>query len=104
MAVARSSVGLRADYSLLSDLREFQAEYNGSDAPAVRVRLNFKLIRMPQRVIVGTTNIERSVKAAGTRLEDIVLAYDDALGKVLRRMVEWTLQSLPVRVVDPDRR
>ena len=40
VGVGRQSVTLRADYSLLTDLREFQAEYLGAGPPRVRVRLN----------------------------------------------------------------
>src|SRR4051812_24090334 len=47
-AVTRETSQLRADYILQTELREFQAEYDKSNAPPeVRVRLNGKLIRMP---------------------------------------------------------
>ena len=36
IGVGRQSVTLRADYSLLTDLREFQAEYLGAGPPRVR--------------------------------------------------------------------
>ncbi|MHA1109164.1 MAG: ABC-type transport auxiliary lipoprotein family protein, partial [Alphaproteobacteria bacterium] len=39
IAVGRQSVSLRADYSLIPELREFQAEYNGKAVPVVRVRI-----------------------------------------------------------------
>ena len=54
VSIGRQSVTLRADYSLLTDLREFQAEYLGEGPPRGRVRLNAKLVRMPQRTIVAT--------------------------------------------------
>ena len=54
VSIGRQSVTLRADYSLLTDLREFQAEYISEGPPRVRVRLNAKLVRMPQRTIVAT--------------------------------------------------
>ena len=28
-------------------------------------------------------------------MEDVVLAFDDALGKVLRQIVDWSLRTLP---------
>ena len=43
------------------------------------------LIRMPRREVVGTTQIARTVTAQATDLESIALAFDDALGKVLKR-------------------
>lgn len=95
VSVGRQSVALRADFSLLTDLREFQAEYvNGGDAPPrIRVRLNAKLIKMPQRTIIGTTTVERIEPAKGTDLDAVVRAFDDALGKVIKRIVTWTLTT-----------
>lgn len=97
VSVGRQSVALRADYSLLTDLREFQAEYFGGDAPKVRVRINAKLVRMPQRDIIATTTIERTEPAADRSLDAVVEAFDQALGKVIKRIVEWTLRSAPPR-------
>ena len=94
-AVGRASIGLRSDFTLVSELRSFQAEYDGKAAPTVRVRINVKLIKMPQRTIVGAISVMRTAPAPGTRMEDVVLAFDDALGKVLRQIVDWSLRTLP---------
>jgi cholesterol transport system auxiliary component len=91
VAVARQSINLRPDFSLICDLREFQAEYRGAGPPQVRVRLSAKLVKMPERTIVGSTDAETFVRAAGPELEDVVRAFDTALGKTLKRVVEWTL-------------
>jgi cholesterol transport system auxiliary component len=89
---------LRSDYTLITDLREFQAEYEGSAGPPnVRVRLNAKLVKMPDRVIVGAMNSEYVERAKGTDLPAIVGAFDEALGKSLKRIVEWTLRTMPER-------
>jgi cholesterol transport system auxiliary component len=91
VAVARQSVSLRSDYNLLCELREFQAEYQGNGPPSVRVRLNVKLVKMPERVIVGSHSAEFVEKSTSAELERIVEAWDTALGKALKRVVEWTL-------------
>ena len=94
IAVGRQAIGLRSDYNLKSELREFQAEYlDGASTPTVRVRLNAKLIRQPQRAIIGSRNFEAFQEASGTDMRSIVAAFDDALGKVLRQTVEWTLKA-----------
>jgi cholesterol transport system auxiliary component len=93
-AVTRESSQLRADYILQTELREFQAEYDKPNAaPTVRVRLNGKLIRMTDRTIVGSETVERSVQAEKPDMESVVLAFDEALGKVMKRIVEWTLPA-----------
>jgi cholesterol transport system auxiliary component len=94
VAVGRQAIGLRSDYNLKSELREFQAEYTpGRDAPMVRVRLNAKIIKQPRLAIIASRNFERVVQASDNSMEHIVLAFDTALGKVLRETVIWTLTT-----------
>jgi cholesterol transport system auxiliary component len=91
ISVGRQAIGLRSDYNLKSEMREFQAEYFDGDTPSVRVRLNVKMVKQPRRNIIASRNIEATVKAEGKTMNDIILAFDVALGKVLRRTVEWAL-------------
>lgn len=93
VAVGRESIGLRSDFVLKTELREFQAEYFYGGTPQVRVRVTAKLVRMPERAIVASTEIDHRADASDDRMEDIIAAFDDALGKVLRKLVEWTLVS-----------
>ncbi|MBM3518029.1 MAG: hypothetical protein FJX56_09200 [Alphaproteobacteria bacterium] len=94
VSVGRDGFGLRSDFTLRTDLREFQAEYADPDrAPLVRVRLNAKLIRQPRREIVASETFEATIQASGTAMPEVVLAFDEALGKVTKRVVEWTLLS-----------
>lgn len=95
VGVGRQSVTLLADYSLLTDLREFQAEYLGGGPPRVRVRLNAKLVKMPQRTILATETFEFLEPAASSDLQAVVSAFDIALGKTLKRIVEWSLKAVP---------
>lgn len=95
VAVGRDTVGLRADYLLKTELREFQAEYAGDPVttrPQVRVRLNAKLVGMPRRAIVASETFEAVVPVRGNQFEDIVTAFDDALGQVLKGTVQWALR------------
>ena len=94
VSVGRDTIGLRADYVLKSELREFQAEYTGPNDPSppqIHVRINAKLVAMPRRNIEASKTFEALKKARSTSFQDIIAAYDDALGKVLRRLVEWSL-------------
>ncbi len=90
LAVGREAVSLRADYILKTDLREFQAIYYDGP-PRALVTINAKLVKMPQRVIVGSQSFTYTMESTADRLEDIISAFDQALGKVLKRLVEWTL-------------
>lgn len=94
IAVGRQSLGLRADYVLKSELREFQAIYVDSApgaAPEVHVRLVCRLVKMPDRAIVGAGSFDRKIVAAADTLESVVAAFDEALGKVLKDLVTWAL-------------
>jgi len=93
VAVGRDSLGLRADFVLKMELREFQSEYSASAPPNAHVRLNAKLVKMPQRTIIGSESFEAKVAASADRIEDIVGAFDEALGKSLKGLVVWTLQT-----------
>ena len=95
VSIGRQSVTLRADYSLLTDLREFQAEYLGSGPPRVRVRLKARMVRMPQREILALQTFEYLEQATDSSLEAVVVAFDSALGKTLKKIVEWSLTTVP---------
>jgi cholesterol transport system auxiliary component len=95
VAVARQSVSLRADFSLITELREFQAEYRTGGPPDARVRITAKLVKMPQRSIIATTSSEHRVAANGQTLDEVITAFDQALGKSLKHLVEWTLRTAP---------
>lgn len=92
IAVGRQAIGLRSDYNLKSDLREFQAEYRGGKTtPTAHVRINAKLIKQPRRQIIASQAFEASIEAKSGSMGDVVRAFDEALGKVLRGIVEWAL-------------
>ncbi len=95
VSVTRQPSAPRADYSLVTELREFQAEYDGDGPPAVRVRIKARLVELPRRTIVAATSAERVERAEGADLDSIINAFDEALGRVMRRIVQWTLTALP---------
>src|SRR5215469_16909828 len=64
VAVGPESAGLRPDYILKTDLRAFEADYRGTDPiPTAVVRMNAKLVAMPQRRIIGATTSQKILKA-----------------------------------------
>ncbi len=105
IAVGREAIGLRADYILKTELREFQAEYPTAlprsteetaattIPPVIRVRVNAKLIQLPRRSIVASNTFEYTVTAEQNSMAAIIGAFDEALGKGMKRLVEWTLKN-----------
>ena len=99
VGVGRDPVAVRANYILQTDLREFQAEYFHGGAPIVHVRIIARLVRMPDRQIVGAAAFERCWRAKADKIPDVVKAFDEALGAVLKRLVAWTLTAAPPYVL-----
>lgn len=99
--LGRGAVAVGADYALLTHVREFQAEYQGSSAPVVRVRLQSRLVELPRRNSVAATSVEYLVRAENTSLAAIVRAFDEAFGKASKRLVEWGLGRLAAEQQQP---
>lgn len=90
--VADRRSDVRPDFVLNTKIVSFQAEPADGGTQA-RVTMGASLMAMPKREVVGTTEIGRTVAAADTKMQSIAAAFDDALGKVLKRVVEWTLET-----------
>jgi cholesterol transport system auxiliary component len=92
--LGREVVGIRADYALLTHIREFQAEYGETGPPRVQVRLQARLVRLPRRTSIGSTSEVFTVAAQDRSMAAIVVAFDEGLGKALRRVVEWAVREV----------
>jgi len=96
VSVGRQSIGLRSDYTLKTELREFQAEIDGeTGATIIRVRINAKIVQQPKRIIVGSRSFEHLVEVDGAGgMSAIVVAFDAATGRVMKKLVEWTIVTM----------
>lgn len=92
VSVGRDAIGLKPDFVLQSDLRDFQAEYSG-ETPTAHLRLAAKLVRMPDRRIVANILTEQKVAAAGNSLPQIVDAFDRAAGQAFEEVVVGVLTA-----------
>jgi len=84
---------IRPDFMLQTDVSAFYALPNETGPTEARVVITATLLSMPQRDVVGTTEIGRTVEATADDLPAIVTAFDDATGKVFKRLVQWTLET-----------
>lgn len=90
VGVGRRAIGLTGDYVLSSELREFEAVTDGTTTNVV-VRLVLKLVRQSSGGIIASHTEAQTVQSASDKPADIVVAFDAALGKVLKRSVQWVL-------------
>lgn len=97
-AVGRSAVGLRADYMIVPDLREFQAHVvSGADQKQtlrVNVRLNIKIVDAYEDRIIGSRSFQEYQFAASDAAPDLAASFDEALGDAMRDAVEWSIRSI----------
>lgn len=97
IAVGRDNGALRADYQILLELRNFEASYAGdAQKPRILVRLDAKLVHLPDRAIVGNLVAARDVAVARSDVDGIVTTFNEALGGVLGEIVDWSLRTVPV--------
>ena len=93
VGIGRDTIGLRSDFVLKTELREFQSESFHPQGGLVRVALDAKLVRMPERTIVASAEFRETAPASVDEMTSVIAAYDDALGRVMKRLVIWTLES-----------
>ncbi len=98
LAVGRQAVGLASDYTLVTELREFEARVtpqgSGGAPLTVAVVLNVKIVRNPHGLIIASRSFGYQMPCKSKRLPAVVEAFDEALGKAMRRAVEWTVREI----------
>jgi len=93
-AIGREAVGLRADLILQTDIRHFEALYDSrAGPPEVWVAVGARLVDPSVRKVVANASFERRAQAQGTDIPQIVLAFDEALGGVIKDIVLWTVRD-----------
>lgn len=97
VGVGREGAGLRSDYILKSELRHFEAQLYDSVKPKIRIVINVKLVKMPDREIVANRSFERTHDANNADIDALIEAFDEALGGALKRIVEWSIREMDAR-------
>jgi cholesterol transport system auxiliary component len=90
--VGRAANGMIPDYTLITDVQDFQVEPLGGEGAgyAVRVRLIMSLIRESDRRILASRSFTHSETAASDDMAVLVAGFDRALQTTLREIVQWT--------------
>ncbi|MBS0126708.1 ABC-type transport auxiliary lipoprotein family protein [Thetidibacter halocola] len=93
-SVGRGPVGTRADYAVLGELTDFQAEVAEGQGAQVRVRLMLRIVREGDARVTARRTFESVAPAADTDAATIVDAFDAALRSMLADMVPWILDRV----------
>jgi len=92
-AVARKGSGIAADYTLLMELRRYEADYAGHAVPSATIEINAKLLQSPDQDIVASQTFLQAVPAAAADTASVAQAFDAALGSIGGEIAGWTLRS-----------
>ena len=84
---------LNPDFTLMTELQEFQAEPSGPGQAGVIIRIGMMmtLIREEDRRIVATRAFMASAAVPSDDTLTVVAGFDTALQSVLRQAVAWTV-------------
>ncbi len=93
--VGRAPEGFLNDYTLLSELRAFQAEPGPEGGPPylVRVALTLTLARESDGVLLASRDFSASAASDAVDPLAIVTAFNAATSQVLLEAVEWTIAA-----------
>jgi cholesterol transport system auxiliary component len=92
--VSRSANGLDPDYTLMTELQDFQAEPLRTDPPeyVIRISVMMTLIRESDRSIVAARRFSATETVDSDDTPTLVGGFDRAVRKVLQDVVNWTAQ------------
>lgn len=97
--VGRRPIGGTADYTLISELTDFQAEQEAEgDAVTVRVRLTARLVRDEDAAILGSRTVQSTATVASPEVRDVVAGLNAATATMLRDLTSWTLRQMGLDV------
>lgn len=92
--VGRTANGLNPDYTLMTELLDFQAEPDAS-APSrfdVRVTMMMTLIREADRRIVASRRFSATQSVESDDTRTLVAAFNSTMQELLPQIVTWTAQ------------
>jgi cholesterol transport system auxiliary component len=94
VAVASATEGVRADYVLGTEIRNFEAHYaSDNGAPTIVVDVVARLLTVDQRDVTATLFSRHEAPAARNDLPSVVSAFDQAVGATLGEIAAWTLRQ-----------
>jgi cholesterol transport system auxiliary component len=94
--IVRDTEGVRTDYLMKVDVRDFEARYDQPDsAPTAVVALQVTLINRSNRNLVARMAAKKESAAIQNSVDASVEAMDRALGVALDDIVRWTFTMIP---------
>jgi cholesterol transport system auxiliary component len=92
VGVGSAASGMRADYALAIELRDFQLELDGDNAHAV-IRFQARLLDYTSNRVLASQAFAASAPAASTDAASAFAAFEAGLNTVVSELIEWTLRE-----------
>lgn len=92
-AVARQGSGIAADYKLITDLRRFEADYNGQALPSATIEVSAKLLHAQDQQVVASRTFVQAQLSSGVEVPEVSAAFEQALGALSRDVAGWVLNT-----------
>ena len=93
-AVGRDGQGIRGDYILQTEIRDFEAYYAVADAPPkIRVNLTASLVGPTRREVISTLQVQQEAQSAANNLASITAAFTQVAGAAIEQIVTWVLRT-----------
>lgn len=92
--VGRDAAGLTPDYTLLTEINDFQAEasVDGAKETPVHVALTMTLVREADGSLIATRRFEQTTMASSSDTLALVSAFDAATHAVLASATAWSIK------------
>jgi cholesterol transport system auxiliary component len=91
VGVGSAASGLRADYALAIELRDFQLEVN--PATHAQIRLQVRLLDYTSNRVLAGQMFSAEAPAAGRDAAAAFAGFQDALNRIVPELVDWTLRQ-----------
>ena len=99
--VAREQDALHADYTLITDIREFTAHYSDPDGPPrIAVTIVAQIVASHGRKSMASLTATESAPASVNSVDAAVQAFDAAFGAVIGKILAWAV-ALPAPPTSP---
>ncbi len=93
--VGRAPLGTAGDYSLISEINDFNAEVAGKGA-IIKLTVDAQMVREMDARVVARGHFAATAQAPTTRTADLVPAFDAAGQQLVAQMTDWGLRAVGV--------
>ncbi len=91
--VGRRPLGPGADFALVSELTDFQAE-DTADGTIVRIRLVARLVREQDATVIASRSFTSTAPIAALDTLEVVQSFNAATDPLMRELSTWVLSTL----------